>query len=428
MFSARTNMKRSVVITAVVAGTGLLTARAATAQTVKPTVSCVDPGAGRSNIVYVTGSSALRPFLAVLAPIVAADTPSYTIVYQQQGSCAGVAAIYEGEPAKRIIKDVPPAGAKPANYAVFFKNGGSAQECFLDTNGAGETGTSWPAVDLGISDVFAKSCNYETAGDGATVADIYGPIQPMTFVTPSASTQRSISAEAAYLAFGLGAGGKAAPWTDPSLFFVRNAGSGTQQMVARAIGVTADKWWGVDRGGSAQVQSALRVILDKPNAEKSIGIVSVDIADEERGNLRILAFQSKGQSCGYLPDSTINSRDKMNVRDGHYTIWGPVHLFARTNGGVPNAAAAAFVGRFATARVEKTLLDAVVSKGLVPQCAMRVTRTEEMGPLASFQPQLQCGCYFDFKTTGATSCKPCSGAGECPGSAPACNFGYCEAR
>ena len=409
----------------------VLVASSAAAQTAKPPpgTSCLDPGAGRGNVVYVTGSSALRPFLTALAPVVAADNPSYTIVYQSQGSCAGVAAVYEAESAKRIIKDVPAAGGKSANYAIYFNGDGTAQECFLDTTGAGETGTSWPNVDLGISDVFSKSCGYDAAPAGTTIADYFGPIQPMTFVVPSASSQRSISAEAAYLAFGLGGGGgKAAPWVDPSLFFVRNAGSGTQQLIARAIGVPADKWWGLDRGGSSQVRSGLKVVLDKDTAEKSIGIVSVDIADEERSNLRILAFKAKGQTCGYLPDSTANTRDKLNVRDGHYPIWVPVHLFARTSGGIPSTAAGAFVGRFATARVGKTLLDTEITKGLIPQCAMRVTRKEEMGPLASFQPQFQCGCYFDFKSNGATSCKTCNGPAECSGATPACNFGYCEAR
>ena len=424
-------MKTMIKTTSLLVATSLvLVASAASAQTAKPPAgtNCVDAAAGRGNVVYVTGSTALRPFLTALAPVVAADNPSYTIVYQSQGSCAGVAAAFDSVLAKRIIKDVPAAGSKPANYAIYFNNDGTAQECFLDTTGAGETGTDWPNVDLGISDVFAKSCGYDAAPAGITIADYFGPIQPMTFVVPSASSQRVISAEAAYLAFGLGGGGKAAPWVDPSLFFVRNAGSGTQQMVARAIGVPADKWWGVDRGGSAQVRSLLKVVLDKENAEKSIGIVSTDIADEERSNLRILAFKAKGQTCGYLPDSTPNTRDKINVRDGHYPVWGPVHLFARTSGGIPSTAAGAFVGRFATARIDKTLLDTEISRGLVPQCAMRVTRTEEMGPLASFQPQFQCGCYFDFKSNGATSCKTCNGPAECSGATPACNFGYCEAR
>lgn len=402
------------------------TARAE-AQTNVPTVNCIDPA--RPNLVYVAGSTALRPFLATLSKLMAADSPAYTVVYQAQGSCTGVSAVYDADPAKRVMKDIPAASGRAANYAVFFKADGTSQECFLDTTGAGAGGTSWPNVDLGISDVFAKSCGVDAPPAGTTIADYFGPIQPMTFVVPSASTQTSISATSAYLAFGRGgSSGASVPWIDPAFFFVRNASSGTQQMIARAIDVPGAKWWGRDRGGSTQVKNELKVLLDPATAEKAIGILSSDAADEERNNLRVLAFKAKGQACGYLPDANANSRDKINVRDGHYPIWGPVHLFARTNSGLPNAAAGAFVGRFATARVDKSLLDAEIEKGLVPQCAMRVTRTEEMGALASFAPAFDCSCYFDSKANGRTSCTSCAGPGDCPSSAPACNFGYCEAR
>ena len=406
----------------------LLVASTASAQTNVPAVSCLDSAALRtpSNVVYVAGSSALRPFLTALAPILSAD--GYTIVYQSQGSCTGVAAVYEQTLALRQMKDIP-AGAKPANYAIYFKSDGSAAECYLDTTGAGAGGTAWPTIDIGASDVFASSCGYTAPPTGVTIADYNGPIQPMTFVVPAASTQKSISAEAAYLAFGLGGGGgsnMAAPWVDPSLFFVRNASSGTQQMVSRAIGVPADKWWGLDRGGSGAVDNGLKLLVDA-NAEKAIGIVSVDIADAERANLRVLAFKSKGQSCGYLPDSTASSKDKLNVRDGHYPIWGPVHLLTRTTSGAPSATAGAFVSRFALPRIDESLLDAEITKGLVPLCAMRVSRKEEMGALMSSQPSYSCGCYFDLKANGATSCKACTAPGECPSATPACNFGYCEA-
>ena len=397
-----------------------LTEHDANAQTATPTVNCVDPS--RPNLVYAAGSTALRPFLSVLAPLLAADSPAYTIVYQSQGSCTGVQAIYDADPTKRTIRDIV------GNYAVFFKPDGTSQECWLDVNGQGAAGTTFPQVDIGLSDVFAQSCG-ATAPSGVTIQDYFGPIQPMTFVVPAASAQTSISAEAAYLAFGLGGGsGKAAPWIDGSLFFVRNASSGTQPMIARAIGVPAEKWWGVNRGGSTQVRQGLKVILDKPTAEKSIGILSTDVADEERNNLRILAFKATGQTCGYLPDSTSTKKDKLNVRDGHYPIWGPVHLFARTSGGLPSPAAGALVGRFVTARVDKAVLDAEISRSLVPQCAMRVSRSEEMGPLSSKQPDFECGCYFDFKTNGTTDCKACGGPGDCPSNRSACNFGYCEAR
>lgn len=400
----------------------LLVASAASAQTTKPTINCIDAGGTVANTfplkIYATGSTALRPFLAPMARLLAQESPPATLIYQGQGSCVGVSAIFDDT--RRTLRDLN------NNWAVMYKSDGSTQECWLDQSGVGEGGTNFPIVDLGVSDVFASSCN-ATAPAGVTIADYLGPIQPMTFTVPAASSQRSISADAAYLAFGLGGGGNAAPWTDPSLFFVRNASSGTQQMIARAMSVPGDRWWGVNRGSSDGVKNGLRVILDPATAEKAIGILATDVADAERNNLRILAFKARGQTCGYLPDSTAFARDKANVRDGHYPIWGPVHLFARTTGGLPNAAAGAFVGRFATARVDKALLDAIIERSLVPQCAMHVTRSEEMGPMASFQPAFECGCYFDFKANGATSCKTCNGPADCAGTAtPACNFGYCE--
>lgn len=402
----------------------------ASAQTATPTVNCKDAGAGRSNVVYVAGSSALKPFLASLAPIVLADTGAYSIVYQSQGSCTGVNAIHSSDDSitgARVMKDI--GGAKP-NYAVYFKADGTTQECFLDTTGAGAgtDGTHWPYVDVGASDLYAKSCG-ATVPVGVTIGDFHGPIQPMTFVVPSASTQKNISAEAAYMTFGLGGNGLTGiPWTDPTYFFVRNSGSGTQQMIARAIGVPATQWFGIDRGGSGAVQTGVKVIVDPATAEKTIGILSADLADAERSNLRTLAFQATDQTCAYLPDSTINAHDKINVRDGHYPIWGPVHLYARTSGGLPNPSATAMLARFSTPKIDQSLVDAVAAKGLVPECAMRVSRTDEVGALASYQPQFGCGCYFDFKTNGVTSCKVCKGSSDCPSSAPACNYGYCEVQ
>jgi len=391
---------------------------AANAQTTPPTVSC----ASLPNPVYTAGSTALRGFVGIVGKILASDTSPTTVVYQAQGSCTGVQRIYDTDPARRTIRDIPQAGSTPANYAVFFKADGTSQECSLDAAGT--------EVNIGISDVYAKSCGYPDLPSGVTITDYLGPVQPMLFVVPAASKQTVISAEAAYLAFGLGgAAGKAAPWIDPRFFFVRNASSGTQQMLAAAIGVPANKWWGVNRGGSSQVRDQLKIVVDAAQADSAIGILSSDVADADRANLRALAFRAKGQSCGYLPDSTATSKDKQNVRDGHYEVWGPSHLFARTSNGTPlSVAAQAFLARFVTPQLPRELVDAIIAGGLVPQCAMQVTRTEEVGPLASFAPPYSCGCYFDNTTRGATSCKACKDNSECGGAKPVCNYGFCETR
>jgi len=382
-----------------------------------PTKNCYD-ATERPNVVYVDGSSAVRSFLGAVAGLLAADMPAYTIVYQSQGSCTGVESVFSEDPAKRVIRDIPAANGKPANYAVFFNTDGTSEECFLDPNGN--------TVDVGVSDVYASTCG-ATSPNGVTIGDYQGPIQPMAFVVPALSMQRSISAEAAYMIFGTGGNkGAAAPWTDPLYYFNRNASSGTQQMLSRAINVPATKWWGTDRGSSNAVNDGLAILLDPTLAEKAIGILSTDIADSKRDELRILAFQAYGQTCGYLPDSTPFLFDKQNVRDGHYPIWGPVHFYSRTTNGSPSPGAAALVKRFAAPKLDPKLIETIATKHLVPKCAMRVDRSEEMGPLKPYQIESRCSCLYDQLTNGKTTCKTCTTSSECPAETPACSYGYCE--
>jgi len=408
-------MRTRLTLTCCTLALGLVLAAPARAQTNPPTVKCYDATL-RPNVVYITGSTAAKPFLGPLAKLLAKESTPYTIVYQGQGSCVGVSTIYQSDPTKRVIKDVT------KNWAIYWDaDGVTSHECSLDP--AGNT------VDVGISDVYAASCGYTAPPEGVTITDYQGPIQPMTVVVPAASKQRSISHEAGYLVFGLGGHkGAAAPWTDPQYYFVRNASSGTQQMVARAVGVPAEKWWGINRGSSTAVLQAMKVLVDETSAEKSLGILATTEADAERANLRILAFQAKGQSCGYWPDSSPTAFDKLNVREGRYAIWGPLHFFARVTGGVPSAAAGAVVSRFAAARIDQDLIDAEIKKYVVPRCAMKVSRSEEMGPLKPYSPDYQCGCYFDLVANGSTKCQTCKGPGDCPSTRPARNYGYCEAK
>jgi hypothetical protein len=170
------------------------------------------------------------------------------------------------------------------------------------------------------------------------------------------------------------------------------------------------------------------------SADNAVGILSTDFADTVRGSLRILAFQDFGQVAGYYPDSSVNTRDKRNVRDGHYSIWGPVHFFAALNTNsntLPNPAATAVVNKFTAGKLDMSLLNAITGSGLVPPCAMTVKRSAEMGPLEPYAPSAACGCYFEANVVSGqapANCKTCSGPTDCPSDKPACNFGYCEAQ
>jgi hypothetical protein len=378
---------------------------------------CVDGAAGRAQVVVLTGSSNFPPLLAKLAPLVIAG--GFTPVYQVSSSCAGVGAMLG---TAHVITDPTPGGG--GKVAQYFKSDGTSAACSLGPGGL--------AVDVGESDIFSTSCSgYGPPGGG--VAEYLGPVQAMLFVAPGGSSQQVISAAAARAVFGTGgAKGLGSPWTNPALYFVRNQNTGTQQMIAKAIGVPPGAFWGVDRGTAAAVDADLRVITDPALANQSIGIISADYYDADRANLRALAFKAEGQGCGYLPDSTPFNKDKANVRDGHYPIWGPIHFFANVENGIPvSPAAAAFVSIVSVPNLPRGLLDAFIASSLVPDCAMTVQRGAELGPMSTYRPPFQCGCYFEASVAGGASggCAKCTTASDCADpTRPACNLGYCEAR
>jgi ABC-type phosphate transport system substrate-binding protein len=359
--------------------------------------------------VYVTGSTAVQPLLAAIASLAALGPDPTTIVYDGQGSCTGVQAILDATPV--------------TGSGTYWSAAGEELSCDFPAAGV--------AVDVGVSDVFASTCVVLPGGLPSNVGDFLGPVQSMTFVVPTASTQTSISAEAAYFVYGFGAGSGVAPWTDVAAIFQRNDQSGTEQMIAAAIGVAPSRW----QGGMTDSSGALTAAVEgSANPEATIGILAADEADDSRGALRVLAYQHYGQACGYLPDATSTSNEKRNVRDGHYAIWGPLHFLLHVDpstGLAVNAEAGAVAGYLAGTMAAPPGIDLVAidaQNHVVPQCAMQVTRTEEVGPLASFAPAGSCGCYYDLVANGSTSCAPCSQPTDCtqPGASVCSPYGYCE--
>jgi hypothetical protein len=385
---------------------------------VPPMPDCVDPANGRSQVVYITGSSNFPPLLAKLAPLIVRT--GFTPVFQVSSSCNGVKTVFSGQTSDHMMVD--PTPSPTAKYASYFNPDGSSAHCLLGPSGV--------QVDVGESDVFSSTCDGFGA-PGGDIGEYLGPVQAMIFVVPGKSRETAITAEAAHAVFGAGG---VAPWTDPSLYFVRNSGTGTQQMIGHAIDVPASSFWGVDRGTAASVDSLMRVISDDTLAEQAIGIISSDWYDDDRANLRALAFKAEGQDCAYLPDSTEFKKDKRNVRDGHYPIWGPVHFFTQVNNGVPvSSAAQAFVSVVSVPNVQQALLDAFISSSLVPTCAMSVQRGSELGAMSAYSPPFQCGCYFEASpsVSGAAppGCTRCATANDCTDPRrPACNLGYCEVQ
>jgi hypothetical protein len=369
-------------------------------------------------MVLLTGSGDVATsLLSLLAPMI--WTTGYTPVFKATSSCGGVAAIL-GPSSGHVLND--PAPGTSGKYATYFDKSGNAVECLLGPNGA--------AVDVGESNTFASSCaGYGEPGPDA--AHYLGPIQSMSFVVPGASVQKAITAEVAHAIFGTGAaGGAGAPWTNPSLYFVRSATSGIQEMMGLAINVPPGSFWGIDRGSASNIDAQMRVITDPTLANQAIGFISSDQYDADRSNLNALAFQASGQDCAYLPDSSPFKKDKRNVRDGHYPIWGPIHFYTEASEGVPTSPAAqAFISLVSVPNLTNALIDAYIGANLVPTCAMTVQRMSELGQVSAYSAPFQCGCYFESKVDDAVpaGCTACASSSDCNDpKRPACNLGFCE--
>jgi hypothetical protein len=381
-----------------------------------------------NDIIFVTGSTALASFINEVSQILATqpDNP-VTVVYQESGSCVGVAAAVDPTDTRMV----PSLGA-----TTYYDSTGTQRTCDLDPDGA--------VADIGASDVFYSTCylGQEAPALPQGVAENLGPIQVMNFAVPQASSQKSISLRAAYYVFGFGGTTyPIAPWTDPTQLQIRSATSGTQTMISAAIGVPPALWNGVPHSTSALVGQALVTAGrsgDSSVVNSALGILASDYLIANSSTLRGLAVEDDNTRCGYYPNWTATSRDDANVRDGHYPLWGPSHFYARVDSQTQlpiKPGAAQFIDGLSGVRALPglDLVGEYASSGVIPACAMGVSRSNDGGDYTPYRAPVTCNCYFDLIATGTTGCAPCSTNADCSSDAPNCNKfgpapqkGYCD--
>ncbi|HMG56125.1 MAG TPA: hypothetical protein VK601_21650, partial [Kofleriaceae bacterium] len=383
-----------------------------------PTVAC-NAGISPNQVIYMFGTSDFSPMLKAAQKQLSQRSPPFRAVFQNATSCAGVNSIFVGT----NMKDPPMPGK--GGWAFYFDDAGNQFNCLIEA--PYNSASAGHAVDIGVSNLYAQTCN-QNYQPGSAVAEYTGPVVPFVLSVLATSKQVSISTEAAHMIFGLG--GKAppgsgfmdaAPWNDFTQYSVRSGTAGSTVLTSRLIDVPADKFWGVDRLTTDNLRDSL---LTATSQDKAVGILSIDYNDKNRDNLRALYLQSRGQLCGYQPDSLPTTYDKINVRDGHYPLWGYVHFFTPLIAGSRSPAASALVLQFGVQRLDQQLVDDIIAASLVPQCAMGVQRSSEIGDFMP-KPGFRCGCYFDFKTKQKTTCQVCTSAEQCPSDHPSCNYGYC---
>ena len=391
--------------------------------------TCASLSGGGSSLVYGIGGSAQTPLMKQVA---LALLPTVTVIYADPSACLGIGAILDdaANPGVQVVSNQ--ADAK------YWTAQGDQCSCTLPGSGGGGQ-----VFDFGLMGNSAPLC----AGISSLpsyIDDSFGPVSSVSVIVAQGSPETAISSAALAAIYGRPAAFRPSPWTDDATLYKRSATSYVQIYLAQSIGISPSSFYGTAVSPSTNERMAELVGLAGGTANQRasrIGFVSSEVADQFASTVNTLAYQHTDQTCGYWPDSTANARDKINVRNGQYWLWGATHFFTRNDGVNVSPEAQSLVAWLRTAQGDPTtapiaqpagsnLLDAIILAGNIPECAMQVSRTTDLGPLASFSPIDSCGCYFEFVATGTTpsSCVRCDGPN--PGTNPytngECHYGYWE--
>jgi len=395
---------------------GLIASFALVAALHAPPIASAAPCDTSKPLVVIRGASSPEPLINAIAPIAAQQ--GINIVFSSAGSSCdgGVQSIFQ------LIPTTTTSGK--TKYAT-----DQNATCDLPSD---------TIADIGVSDIYAQSCtslNPPITKVPEDVLDYLGPVEAMTVaVHDDPSYPVAINQAAVFNIFGVTARGgdskfDVAPWNVQADIYARNAGSGTQQTWWRAAGLPdVSKFGGVDQMSAGTMLSALSAAA-RPSV---IGIIAYqDIIAAPGGAapaVRPLAYASAGQDHAYYPNSTATSHDLLNVRDGHYLPWVNMHFFTKKD---------TATGKAANQYVQQVLdlfetqegVAATAESLVVPQCAMKVSRTTDQGELSTYQPETPCGCFFEATSSGQApgSCTACTDDAGCSADQQ-CVFGYCEVK
>lgn len=373
------------------------------------------------NAIYGAGGSAVTATLKAVGTALAALDEPITILYADPGACPGY---------QQYLNDAITSSFK------YWDASGTQQTCDPPLDGQpadfSHMGNDHDfCIGLDLPDDYPRHYRSELA-----------QVQTLNFIAHKNSSQKSISAEALYYIYGLGAeSGGVEPWIDPAHIILRSTGSFAHQFAAVSVfddpaRVYFDHPTNDGLGIAVETQQeGINALLQigETNPESPLFYVSSSAADANRATVKTLAYQHFGQTCGFWPDSSDSALDKINVRTGKYHFWTPGHFFARVDDGgdYVNPLAEQLIAWFTGEQAPPegvNVTELVIKAGDVPLCAMQVQREGVSGPISSYAPPVPCNGFFERTATGTTEHQACEQDSDCGDDAlPKCRFGFCEA-
>jgi ABC-type phosphate transport system substrate-binding protein len=300
--------------------------------------------------------------------------------------------------------------------------------------------------DLAINDIFYSSCQfaYSTIPPKvlpANIKEFLGPVQGLVPIVPiSDFFNNDTVAEELLDIYICGANGHIQTFSSNRDIYDYNCqGSGMRELWARSLGVVGGNFTSLIGFGCNSPQSATDVMttVASDNSGAAIGYTSTEVYDANRDKVKALKVRGVGQKLAYLPDTDLQSLDKINIREGRYTVQGSLKLVTEIDAtGVPvNPAAKKVIDWLLdnpitdpSLQLPFSIIDVYAQSGVVPQCAMKVTKDSDAGLFRYYQPERPCHCYFQTRATGKQSivgCAPCADASTCS-AGQICSYGYCE--
>jgi hypothetical protein len=384
-----------------------------------PAVGWALPCSSLPNPVYVAGSIASEPLVRPVAQsLTRDDAVKLTLIWQLKSSCGA---------AEALARDTMPAscasGACMFGKALFWTidpRDLQPGECDLEVKGT--------KIDLAISDVAPAMCPGLSGTMPTGLIDTLGPVSAYGLVMAAKAGETAIQAEEAHFVFGAGKSAGVLPWQNDSVITLLGDNNAGQLLTGQQIKLPPGRWKGVS---ALTPEDVVTTVNSDPAT--GIGILPTTLVDPRRSEVKVLAFQAIKQRGAFYPDRRATSFEKQNVRDGHYPLWGYMHLVQRSLPGSPGQPLSARGARVAgilqgmTPVAGKDPVVLQVAAGFIPQCAMKVTRPSDTAPLAPLATPEPCHCWFEKNVpSGNLSCTPCADGKTC--ASGKCRRNLCEVQ
>jgi hypothetical protein len=226
--------------------------------------------------------------------------------------------------------------------------------------------------------------------------------------------------------------------SDSTIYDYGCTNSGVRALFGRTLGLPTGlpetRLCNDNSGYSAETITSSVATTTTP--ETTIGYTSTEFYDENRGKVRALKVRGVNQTLAYLPDSTLASADKINIREGRYTLQGSLKLVTQVDAnGVPTNP---LVKRVIDWMQDNPVVDPSLAlpfdvntiyaqRGVVPLCAMKVSKASDQLGFKHYRHPRPCHCSFEMLATGkaGAACVPCADSSTC-GAGQVCSHGYCE--